>query len=391
MQANFPPGSSEPSILERIMSRIGSNEDNERLCLVGKNIHALKSRLWEGITPMSDQRWREKGLDHPENLNDAIQHLSAVIAVFAYLNDESVRKNLRDTYNLIYDHWESMDAVINERRAKVGKLGPVSLANLWAVYMTFHFKMMSQRAHQWVVEHVEALRTPVLEELLAYKSPTEEETKPDQVHWRLTNAIQLFLEVTVRADYTIMIPMEGYKGYAPAEGEEDRPGPPQIYDADISRRGSCYAGRLKVITHKMLVDKYADANFKPKTQSLGESFHETATDQIVAQKQIQRELRGNTLDIKIPEPWISALQREDGAEPTREYSITIYRLTYGQSDSDWAEFVAKLEKDMSNWGEGQIGSDSIKHKLKLQWIDGNGFGFAEDDVAAAKRCANYHS
>lgn len=385
IQANFPPGSEEPSILDRVMSRIGSNEDGERLCVVGKNIQALKSRLWEGIVPISDERWREKGLDRPENLTGALRHLSAVLAVFAYLNENTVRGYLRDTYNLIYDHWESLDTVLNEQRAKAGK-GAISVANLWAVYMTYHYRVMTQRAHHWVTKHVEELRAPVFEELCSYKGPAEETQKPDQVHWRLTNALQQLLETSVRADYTIWIPMEGYKGCSP---QEFGSGPPELLDADITKRGPVFAGRLKVISHKIMIDKILDPSHKSTGKTLGETYYESAMEQIQAQQQVRKELRGEDLfDPEIKEPWISSIISEK-EESNLEHGIVIYRLTYNQTESEWSDFVTKLEAHISGWGGGQTGSDEIKGHLKLKWVDGNGFGFSEDDIEAAKAYANH--
>ncbi|KAJ6150946.1 hypothetical protein N7470_007540 [Penicillium chermesinum] len=347
LQANYPPGSIEPSILDRVSSRIGSVDDHERLCIIGKNIQSLKSRLWEGIIPISDQRWREKGLD----------------PVFAYLNDNIVRGYLRDTYNLIYDHWESLDAMLNEHRAKEGKLGPVSVANLWAVYMEFHFKMMTQRAHQWVIRHVEALRGPILEELRAHRGVTDAEGKPDETHWKLTNELQLLLETSVRADYTILMPMQGYKGVTPPKPGS---GPPALYDADIEKRGPAFAERLK------------------RRNLWARHTYESAMEQIEAHMQVRGELRGDSLDMIIPEPWIASIRLEKEENATIEHGLAIYRLTYGQTESEWAEFVRELESHISDWGEGQTGSEEIKQDLKLTWVDGNGFGFAEDDIAAAK-------
>jgi hypothetical protein len=62
IQGNYLAGSDGESIMNRVMARSGSEEDNGRLCGAGKNTKSLKSRLWGGITPLGDQRWQEKGL-----------------------------------------------------------------------------------------------------------------------------------------------------------------------------------------------------------------------------------------------------------------------------------------------------------------------------------------
>ncbi|KAJ5784236.1 uncharacterized protein N7503_009448 [Penicillium pulvis] len=50
---------------------------------------------------------------------------------------------------------------------------------------------------------------------------------------------------------------------------------------------------------------------------------------------------------------VSAQEKEDSG-------LAICRLTYGQSDSEWLEFVQKLEAHISDWGMGQTGSEAIK-------------------------------
>lgn len=374
------------------MTRIGSDEDSGRLCGIGKNIQSLKSRLWEGITPLSDQRWQQKELHLWANFDQACQHLGAVVAVFEYLNAQRVQENLRVTFNLIYDLLEALDKVLNKRRTETGA-DHVSLANLWTMYMTAHLEVVTQRAHRWVTDHVDALREPIMQELLTHQSLIE--GSPDPKQWQLTNALRELLEISVRADYNIMIPMEGYKGYtAPENGS----GPPEMYSADVTEREPVYAQRVKYISHQIMFKNFAEriqGGDKPK-QTSGESYHESAMDQVIAQKQVRRELRGDSIDSVLQEPWITAklaqiqFAKEDNDSP-EDYGLVIYRLTYGQSESKWQEFVQNLERDFSDWGSGQTGSDAIKPYLKLHWIDGKELGFEEGDIEAAKRSGSLNS
>ncbi|KAJ5578669.1 uncharacterized protein N7459_007633 [Penicillium hispanicum] len=388
LEGNFPPDSDGQSIITRVMTRIGSEEDNGRLCIVGKNIHSLKSRLWEGITPLGDQRWEENGLHLSGNFESAFQHISAVLAVFEYLNAPQAREDLRTTFNLIYDHWETLDTLLNRRRTRMGA-HPISVANLWTMYMAAQFKVMTQRAHEWVTRHVDALRAPVLQELLDHQSLNEGTGKPDQMQWKLTNALHILLEISVRADYTIMIPMEGYKGYmAPENGS----GPPEMYVADVNERGKVYAHRLKTLSHQTMFKKILNGVTSGGTpsQTSGQSYHESAMEQIEAQIQVRRELRGDSVDTSLPEPWITrALSAEEDTSPD-DRGLAIYRLTYGQSEEEWSEFVKKLEAHVFDWGKGQTGTDAIKRYLKLHWVDGKELGFAEDDIEAAKKSASIH-
>lgn len=81
-QTSPDPDADPTVIIDRVMNRIGSMQDADRLCCVGKNLHSLKNRLWEGIVPLCEQRWKEKGLNKMDNFDVACQHLSAVCAAF---------------------------------------------------------------------------------------------------------------------------------------------------------------------------------------------------------------------------------------------------------------------------------------------------------------------
>lgn len=387
-------GADTKSFFYRVMLYIGSNEDSSRLCGVGKNIQSLKSRLWSGITPLSDQRWKEKGLHLPENFDQACQNLGAVVSVFEYLNVPEVQKNLRDTFNLIYDTWSDLDVVINQRRAETGA-EPVSVADLWTLYMSVHLEVITQRAHKWVTQHVDSLRAPFMQDLLAYQGQGQKVFEPDAKQWQLGDALHVLLETSVRADHTIMIPMEGYKGY---KASDNKVGPPEMHSAQHQERGAAYSQRVKFLSHKIPMDRFFEGiakGEKSRKLTVSEQIYEATTEQVDAQRQIRRELRGRSLDSTFQEPWIiSKLDRfkylENNDLP-KDSGIAIYRLTHGQSESEWLEFVKKLEDHISDWGAGQDGSDSIKPYLKLHWLDGKKLGIAQDDIEAAKQYVLLHA
>ncbi|KAG0155022.1 hypothetical protein PDIDSM_595 [Penicillium digitatum] len=64
--------------------------------------------------------------------------------------------------------------------------------------------------------------------------------------------------------------------------------------------------------------------------------------------------------------------------------MAVYRLTYGQTDSEWTEFVDKVEAHVSDWDKGHAGSSAIKENLTLYWLDGTKLGISEGDVDASK-------
>jgi hypothetical protein len=379
------------------MGRIGSDEDFTRLCQIGKNLQFLKSRLLAGIIPLSEQLWQEKGLDQPNNFDAACQHLSSVLAVFQYLNAREVRLHLRDTFNHIYDIWALLDTVLNEDRA--GKNEPlVSVAGLWTMYMTAHFEMMTERAHRWVIVHVNALRAPLMQKLREHR-PVDGGNGPDALQWQITNSLQVLAETAAGADLTIMIPMNDYKGYTLPQ----RSGATDLHAADLDTRTRAYHQRLKLLTREVIV-RNALAGNTPEASS-GESYHQTCQSQIEAQNQVRREMRGAPIEPIPREPWISSFasriesrteegteegeeKREEEAEEKKgegKYGLAVYRLTYGQTESEWNSFVHKLEAHVSDWGKGQTGSSAIKAHLKLHWFDGKELDIAEGDIEAAKQ------
>ncbi|KAJ5645234.1 hypothetical protein N7507_011245 [Penicillium longicatenatum] len=393
LQANFPPNSTGKSILDRVSTRIGSEEDNARLCLVGKNIHALKSRLWEGILPISDTRWKEKQLDDPKNFDYACQHLTSVVAVFEYLNTPIVREYLCDTYNLIHDHWASADTLLNAGRVQNG-LPRVSITKLWTLYMSTHFEVMTHRAHAWVTRHVDALRAQQLQGLRDHRLPAGL-TAPDRLQWRCMDHLHVLLELGVMADYMIMIPMKGYKGYAELYPERIAAAAAlgQLGVGDYQRRGKAYAERLKARSHQIVFNNampWNDDGTGETGRSSGEHYQRLAMHQIQAQNETREVMRG--VPGPLPkEPWISnclSARENSPADEKVEYGLTIYRLTYGQSEAEWTGFVEKLEAHISNWGDGQTGCHLLKPHLKLCWVNGKENDIAEGDIEAAKRHFN---
>ncbi|KAJ5950621.1 uncharacterized protein N7479_009034 [Penicillium vulpinum] len=386
---NFPPDSDGEPIMTSVMARIGSDRDFNRLCMVGKNIQSLKSRLWEGIIPLSEQLWQEKGLDRPEHFDFACQHLSAVIAVFQYLNEPTVRLYLRDTFNYIYDHWATLDTVLNKRRAEQEKK-PVSVAGLWTIYMSAHFEMMTERAHRWVMVHANTLRTPLLRALLEYRPPGGgyPGSEPDAVQWKISDSLHMLTELVANADFTILIPMNGYKGHF---ADAPREGPAELHAANLLTRSKAYHERLKLLTREAIPRNAAGLG--ESTLSSGQMYHATSRSQIEGQNKLRKEVRGVPVEPIPRESWITACsskmnsEKKEGKE--EKYGLAVYRLTYGQTESEWTEFVRKVEAHVSDWGKGQTGSSAIKEHLKLHWLDGKELGIAEGDVDAAKQWVHF--
>ncbi|KAL3446950.1 hypothetical protein BJX65DRAFT_107177 [Aspergillus insuetus] len=372
-------------IIERVLERVGSLEDSARLSLVGKNIHAMKSRAWAGMVPLTEQRWKEKGLDKPENFDIATQYLTAVIAAFEYLNRPEIMKTTRDTFNLISAHWGELDAMIHAQDAS--RRG-VSTRKLWTEFMAAQFEMMTERAHRWVLVHANALRVPLHQQVLAHRPESLQQY--DRTQWHLTDRLHMLTEIVAVADFTILLPMDGYEGYTPP--------PPlpffipaALRSTKLEERGKAYSERLKVLSRRAQAEseidrvQRADGTYRTADPA---AIARTGVLQIECQNQVRREVRGDPVEPIPREPWIvrdvTRMERPHN-EKKKAIGFVIYRLTYGQSEAEWAAFRKKLDEHMSDWGRGQTGSSALKPYQKLHWRDGMELGIAEGDISAARK------
>lgn len=396
LEGPCPLISTGESILDRVASRIGSEEDSSRLTIVGKNIQSMKTRLWEGIHPMTEERWVEKQLSKPDNFDLACQHLSAVVAVFQYLNEATVRCHLRDTFNLIHNEWTAASEMLNNLRDE-SSLPRVDLAALWTLYMTTHYKVMTERAHRWVIDHVKELRAPIMAALKDHVPLGEENGdrlgEPDAAQWKFTNRLHELLEIAANADYIILMPMDGYNGYVPTQTEQS--GSKGLFALDWRQRGEAYGEMLKLSSRRTAMqltmeDMMTNRDLKPRQETSGEEFYRLVWAQVKAQDQIREGMRSASVGPPPQEPWVNehlnaARFDQEIEEEGREICLAVYRLTYEQTDEEWSEFVKMFEEHSQNWGLGLEESDQLKRFLKFDWIDGRKAGIPAGDLEGAKK------
>ncbi|KAL4800817.1 hypothetical protein BDV19DRAFT_3307 [Aspergillus venezuelensis] len=395
------------SIIRRVMARIGSKEapDDDRIALITRHIYSFKHLAWNGMIPLSEQRWKEKKLDERENFDVATQYLSAVCAAFLYLNFETVREDLRETFNLISVHWGEFDTLINASQRERGMGGPIEVVNvraMWTEYIESLYETMTSRAHRWVLLHVNALRRQILDELSSHE-PIDINTH-DQFQLKLLNQLHTLTEIMGVADYTISMPMQGYWGYNTPPKPLGRGVPSALRSSDQQDRHRAYGGYMKKVTRETQMQEIRDARLRGGLRERGdaapEALHRLSMLQIRCQDRVRREIRGVEIERVPREPWVLDAARavglseeweegddenedEEGEEP-RGSGFVIYRLTYGQSEDEWDAFVKRLEAHMGDWGRGQTGSSVLKPYLKLHWRDGRELGITEGDIDAAK-------
>lgn len=97
----------------------------------------------------------------------------------------------------------------------------------------------------------------------------------------------------------------------------------------------------------------------------------------MAQPQIENPLVGKE------EPWVSGL----APDKVEEFGFVVYRLCYGD-EKGWEAFVVKIEDGLNSGWQGVVGSDKIKSKSRLHWIDGRDEKIAEADIGAARKDFN---
>ncbi|KAJ6440997.1 BUD22 domain-containing protein [Purpureocillium lavendulum] len=391
-----PFDASDDLLVTQVMIRIGSFEDPDRLVSISKELHAMKSRIWEGIMPISERRWQDLRLDDPDNFHEACQYIASVTNVFHYFNLPPIKAALRQTYNLIWDHLDNFEKALNAKHAAEGK-EPVSVTSRWHEYISNHFEHISNHAHRWVISHIERLRESILEELANHENSPSYKPFPaaDDRQWDLTNKIHDLVENAAQADTAMFIPMDGYKG-AELPSQDDTPGPdmsnpyrkePISFSANTDLRKADYYCRLKYLSRVETWTERSDGQIP-----LGgrEGLADSSRSQIRAQNQARAELRGTVADGVVEEElWVTSAQRILSIpDHDWRWAYVGYRVSHDHTDEEWEAFTAKFEADISNWGSTLKGIDKIKELSKVEWRDARALGLPDGDVAAAKKYAN---
>lgn len=82
-----------------------------------------------------------------------------------------------------------------------------------------------------------------------------------------------------------------------------------------------------------------------------------------------------------PESWVQDIKDR---EKIKRFGFVAYRISYTESDEEWAEIMGKLARGMDVWDD-VVGGADIKCKSVIHWIDGKEEGIPEGDVNATRR------
>ncbi|KAF7554439.1 hypothetical protein G7Z17_g2905 [Cylindrodendrum hubeiense] len=382
------------STAESIMVRIGSREALDHLTPIAKELHCMKTRIWEGIPPVSERRWKDLELDRPDNFSIACQFIVAVINVFYYLNHPMIKHNLRVTSNLISDHLKEYEEAINALRKSASSDGSyqhMSATRLWHEFISAHYKSISTRAHKWAIEHIDRLRAPVIVHLATHQPAIP--GPHDARQWELTNKFHDLNENTAHANFAIFIPTDGYRG-DPRPAQDAKPlteqdgrrfrEEPISWSANLYHRQADYNARVRYLSRVQTYNEIAEAGISTIDSPVNDprSMMRTVRSQTNAHIMARRELRGE------PEPlgldtWLDQVKTRVGSE-NLQWGYVAFRLNHEHNDGQWAYFKQRFEDDCANWGDEFTGIDDVRNISKIHWLDGKELGIEDGDIEAAK-------
>ncbi|KAH7317067.1 hypothetical protein B0I35DRAFT_434488 [Stachybotrys elegans] len=372
------------STMDNLMVRVGSFEDGGRMHLISKNLEAAKSRIWAGVSPMSDRRWKEKKLYEPQNFHEACQLITEVLTVFRYLNEPQVRMDLRATYNVMWDDLKAFENALNAKRRAQGK-APTSPTSLWAAYMRKHYALMEARSHAWIADKIAKMRERIISELAAHQPSEAALGTVDNRQWELTDQWQDLSENLAQADYAIFLPMDGYKGCAspsatglPIQPNVEYFGTTRLmFTPELDARMKHYHLRRRHIDMMaMMNDAVMNPGDPNRPMYLPADLARSSVRTARSQDSARLELRGQPYP-RGQESFVSV--------PGAPWGFVAYRAHYGHGDAEWQEFKAKFEADISDWGEGLVGVDDKRAQTNIHWLDARELGLAEDDTGALRK------
>ena len=392
----------------------------ELMQFIYSDLHFGKTRVWDGLVPISDRRWREKGLYDPENVVKACQQLSLAVETFGYFSDEpKVQQKIRNLYNKAYDHLARFDLALEAYYRQSASQpreggGPIpKTAHLWTEFFFTHVVFVTERVHAWVSDHVKVLNGHLLEQI-RHSSPlpgSEGRTvSPEQME--MLDKFWLVNQLWFLADIAIFVPLQGFRNELPQwrhlssppttnwEAYNPRTSLSGLYPQDYKVRRNAYGNRMKWLVRDLIIQEWMDRGAEEPVQTQrwsAERVHMLVTSQVNAYAEAREELRGSERMPIHRELWVTNLKLRLEDVPNRtpglaapppihtKWGYVGYRIFYQHSADQWSAFAEAFKNDVVNWGDGVLGAADIKSKARIRWIDGRTVGIAEGDVEGARR------
>jgi hypothetical protein len=370
----------------------------------------LKAKMWQGMAPISRDRWLQKKMDDPANWRTLMEVMDDIFLLYRWYNLEVVQTSMRAGFNFMVDKYVGFAGALNDRREKNGVSERLDLAAMWAEYFQARISAMTEKTHRWLVDRVGEVQSRAFAEYTAaLESAGDDKEAAVIAGKKYYECVQDLNSMITKADYNLCIPMAGFKGYKPSNNFSEL-----SFEVRDDLHQKLANSKDWTYMAKMLERQDAEAPFEqqpPKDimelneqmkkgpqpaaprfqdrETLINHYHEGRRNRA----EIRHAIRGPPATPK-EEYWITILKERmdfylaNGRDrTTHRWGFVCYRLTYSQTDSEWSDFTQKLYADMYNPSGGSwiTGFDSIKDMAGLEILDGQKLGIKEGDVEAAKK------
>jgi hypothetical protein len=332
---------------------------------------------------VSDARWRAKGLDAEDNIEEALAIIEQVIDIFKYLASSEIQGGLRHIHNKVWAEIDVFQDACNAVRTTRGEPAPShNLTKLWQEYTKFHYAHMEKQNRSWVFTHLKTLHQVWKNRFLAtFQSGriiNDHQTtiRIDHYAMMIMNKMQ---DLYIDADLYIRTRMDGF---IMPEGINAHLSDLQADKKELNRIYAQVEGQ-RIATMKRALQEVINARVNQRhAVAPGPDFMEAPSmlvDREWGHKSLQPQIE-NPLAREM-ETWV--MNQMD--EKIERFGFVIYRLSYKETDAEWKSFTTKLEVGINSGWEGVVGADQIKRKARLHWIDGRDEKIPEGDMAAARQ------
>jgi hypothetical protein len=345
----------------------------------------MRARLWEGMVPMSEARWKEKKLDDPKNWQFAFDFMWDIFHTFMWLGYPDTQNLIRDGFNYIGQELLTFQYALNARRARNGITEMIDLHKLWLEFVRSIFETMVTRTHSWVLDRVNEIVVNGKAEYDAVAdangAASAHKTAKDFLEsWSdLNRTLQL-------CDWMIMMPIDGFEGFSASSSDTKVVGSvfpmPLRQDQREELAAQIPTPFMERMEH-MLEDKQV---IYTNRDSINAMLRESKD----MNDQVRLQLRGEPKALG-REHWISIIHSRTkwslshGGPQDQRWGFVAYMLTHTPSKEQWDVFFQKANADFKRSGEWVEGFDEVKPNMALQWIDAKEVGIPHDDIEETKR------
>jgi hypothetical protein len=332
---------------------------------------------------VSDARWRAKGLDAEDNIEEALAIIEQVIDTFKYLASPDIQGGLRHIHNKVFVEIDVFQDACNAVRTTRGDPAPShSLTKLWQEYTKLHYAHMEKQNRSWVFTHLKTLHQVWKNRFLAKLqsgriiNDHQQTILIDHYAMMIMNKMQ---DLYIDADLYIRKRMDGF---ILPEGINAQLSNVQADKKELNRIYAQIEGQ-RIATLKRALQEVINARVNQRhVVAPAPDFMEApgmVTDREWGHKSLQPQIE-NPLAREM-ETWL--MNQMD--EKIERFGFVIYRLSYKETDAEWKSFITKLEVGINSGWEGVVGADQIKRKATLHWIDGREEKILEGDMTAARQ------